>query len=543
MRMTRGKAARGPVLVLGALLAVTACTDPTQQGSGDTGGAATEGDDSGAGSEVVIATGGEPDSFNPVLGYARWGDGKVVEGLVRLTAELEQEPLLATDLPEVSADGLTYTFTLREDVTFHDGSELDAQDVVATYETAIDPETASPVAADLTALEAVEAVDETTVRFRLSQPQSSFVAATVLGIVPAESLDPEPAASADVVGTGPYAIETYRPGERVVLEGYDDYWGEQPQVQRATFVFVEDDAARAARVASGEVDGALLPAQALDRVEQDDDFEVVRRDTADFRALVLPEEHPVAGDPAIRAALHQGLDRQALVDGALAGAGRPAYGPIPPEAPEYADVVEVETDVQAAATTLDEAGWVEQADGTRARDGQRARFTLMYPAGDTLRQNVALAVQAQAAELGIEVEPEGLSWEAIEPRMREDALVYGSGNPYNADLSTYPLFHSSRAFQGFDNPGGYASEAMDAALEDGRSAQAEDERVQAYQRVQEQLAQDLPWVFLAYVEHDYVIRADTWSGWDVPLVEPHEHGLQGGPWWNLPAWTTTDPAG
>ncbi|WP_083190770.1 ABC transporter substrate-binding protein [Serinicoccus hydrothermalis] len=544
MRMTRGKTSRRLALALGALLAVTACTDPTQQGSGggEDAGSSTGGGGGDAGEDVVIATGGEPDSFNPVLGYARWGDGKIVEGLVRLTADLEPEPLLATEMPEVSADGLTYTFTLRDDVTFHDGSALDAQDVVATYETAIDPETASPVAADLTALELVEAVDDSTVRFTLSQPQSSFVAATVLGIVPSESLDPEPAASADVVGTGPYAIETYRSGERIVLEGYDDYWGEQPEVQRATFVFVEDDAARAARVASGEVDGALLPAQALDRVEQDDEFEVVRRDTADFRALVMPEENPVAGDPAIREALDEGLDRQALVDGALAGAGRPAYGPIPPEAPEYSDVVEVETDVQAAEAALDEAGWVEQEDGTRARDGQAARFTLMYPAGDTLRQNIALAVQSQAAELGIQVEPEGLSWEAIEPRMREDALVYGSGNPYNADLSTYPLFHSSRAFQGFDNPGGYMSDAMDAALEEGRSAMDEDERVEAYQQVQEQLAEDLPWVFLVYVEHDYVIRADTWSGWDVPLVEPHEHGLQGGPWWNLPAWTTTTTA-
>ncbi|ANS80610.1 Dipeptide-binding ABC transporter, periplasmic substrate-binding component [Serinicoccus hydrothermalis] len=542
--MTRGKTSRRLALALGALLAVTACTDPTQQGSGggEDAGSSTGGGGGDAGEDVVIATGGEPDSFNPVLGYARWGDGKIVEGLVRLTADLEPEPLLATEMPEVSADGLTYTFTLRDDVTFHDGSALDAQDVVATYETAIDPETASPVAADLTALELVEAVDDSTVRFTLSQPQSSFVAATVLGIVPSESLDPEPAASADVVGTGPYAIETYRSGERIVLEGYDDYWGEQPEVQRATFVFVEDDAARAARVASGEVDGALLPAQALDRVEQDDEFEVVRRDTADFRALVMPEENPVAGDPAIREALDEGLDRQALVDGALAGAGRPAYGPIPPEAPEYSDVVEVETDVQAAEAALDEAGWVEQEDGTRARDGQAARFTLMYPAGDTLRQNIALAVQSQAAELGIQVEPEGLSWEAIEPRMREDALVYGSGNPYNADLSTYPLFHSSRAFQGFDNPGGYMSDAMDAALEEGRSAMDEDERVEAYQQVQEQLAEDLPWVFLVYVEHDYVIRADTWSGWDVPLVEPHEHGLQGGPWWNLPAWTTTTTA-
>lgn len=140
--------------------------------------------------------------------------------------------------------------------------------------------------------------------------------------------------------------------------------------------------------------------------------------------------------------------------------------------------------------------------------------------------------------LGIEVVPDGLSWDAIEPRMSQDPLVYGSGNPYSADLSTYPLLHSSRAFVGFDNPGGYRSPQMDAALELGREAPDEEQRVAAYADAQELLAQDLPWLFLAYVGHDYVIRADAWQGYDVPLVEPHEHGLQGGPWWNLPAWTS-----
>ncbi|WP_299519852.1 ABC transporter substrate-binding protein [uncultured Serinicoccus sp.] len=517
-------------VVAGLLLA--GCTDPTTTPSGDDEGAAAT--SSGA-TEVVVATGGEPDSFNPVLGYARWGDGKIVEGLVRLGADLEPEPVLAQELPEVSADGLTYTVTLRDGVTFHDGQELVAEDVVATYEAALDPENGSPVAADLTALESVEAVDERTVRFTLAHPQSAFVTTTTLGILPADQVGTT--SPGDVVGTGPYQVDGYRAGERLVLTASPDYWGEQPEVTRATFLFVDDDAARAARLASGEVDAALLPTQALGRFEDDEAYDVVRRDTADFRALVMPEEGEVTGDPAIRAALHQGLDREALVDGALAGAGRPAYGPIPPEAPEYSDVVEVEVDPGAAQQGLEEAGWVEGADGVREKDGQRAAFTLMYPAGDTLRQNVALDVQAQAAELGIEVEPEGLSWEAIEPRMAGDALVYGSGNPYNADLSTYPLFHSSRAFQGFDNPGGYDSAEMDAALEAGRAAQEESERVEAYATVQEQLAQDLPWVFLAYVEHDYVIEADTWEGYDVPLVEPHEHGLQGGPWWNLPSWT------
>lgn len=524
-------------LVLAALV-LGGCVDPDRRPTATSPGAAAAGQGA---PDVVIAVGSEPDTLNPLLGHARWGDGKVFEGLLRLTEDLEVEPLLAVDLPEVSSDGLTYTYRLREGVTFHDGSPLRAHDVVLSYRTALDPDLGSPVAADLTALESVEALDEHTVRFTLAHPHSSFPVATVLGIVPASSVEGREVAAAGpdhVVGTGPYRVSSYRPGDRLVLTAHDDYWGRPPQVRRATFVFAGDDAARVARLAAGEVDAALVPAQALDRFQDDDRYEVVRRDTADFRALVLPEDHPVAGDPAVRDALHVGLDRQAVVDGPLSGAGRPAFGPIPPEADEYSSVVETSSDPDAARALLDEAGWVEGEDGVRARDGQPAELTLMYPAGDTLRQNIALEVRSQAAGLGIDVELAGLTWEAIEPRMRTDALVYGSGNPYDADLSTYPLFHSSRAFQGFDNPGGYSSTAMDAALETGRASREDQARETAYQQVQQQLAEDLPWIFLAHVGHDYVIRSGTWSGYDSTLVEPHEHGLQGGPWWSLPEWTS-----
>ena len=180
----RRAALRGPAALAAAaaLLVTASCADPDHRTEGQPAGR------TGVQDEVVVAVAAEPDTFNPVLGYARWGDGKVVEGLLGLDADLEPQPLLAEDLPEVSDDGLTYTYTLREGVTFADGSALDAQDVVATYGAALDPGLGSPVAADLTALAQVEAVDRRTVRFHLRTPQSSFVVATVLGIVPSETL-------------------------------------------------------------------------------------------------------------------------------------------------------------------------------------------------------------------------------------------------------------------------------------------------------------------------------------------------------------------
>src|SRR5690606_4788944 len=177
------------------------------------------------------------------------------------------------------------------------------------------------------------------------------------------------------------------------------------------------------------------------------------------------------------------------------------------------------------------AGWTEGSDGVRAKDDQRAEFTLMYPAADSVRQSIALAVQSAAAEIGIDVALEGLSWEAIAPRMREDAIVFGAGTPYGPDLSLYAQFHSSLACQGFSNPGGYASAEVDALLEEGRRTQEPDARHEIYREVQRVLAEEQPWVFVAFLDHAYVIR-QPWTGFP-EVVEPHEHGFNGGPCWDL----------
>lgn len=526
---------------LAASLILAACSTPDV---GAPAGDAPAGTEGGSGTQAVLASGPEPDSLNPLLGHARWGDNKIFEGLLRIDESLELQPDLATELPEVSADGTQYTFTLRDDVVFHDGEPLTADDVAFTYTAALDPEVASPVAGDLTALESVEALDDTTVRFTLSRPSAAFPYAAVVGIVPEHLLAGEDMTTADAnsapVGTGPYAVEQWRRGDQLVLRAVPDHHDGEAQVERVTFVFTDDDGARAARLSSGDVDAAVLPPQAAANFEAQEGFEVLRRESSDFRAVVMPTSHPVTSDPAIRQALHRGLDRQALIEGALAGAGRPAFSPLPPESSFYSPIAEVTPDPAAAQTLLEEAGWVEGADGVRERDGERATFTLMFPSGDTVRENLALAVAEQADRLGIEVVPEGLSWEAIEPRMAQDALIYGGGQPYDPDLTVYPLMHSSGAGQGFDNPGHYDSATVDRLLEEGRASTDEAARQRIYADLQAELAADQPWIFLAFLEHHYVVRTGLWEGWDVDLIEPHEHGFNGGPWWNLAEW---EPAG
>lgn len=119
--------------------------------------------------------------------------------------------------------------------------------------------------------------------------------------------------------------------------------------------------------------------------------------------------------------------------------------------------------------------------------------------------------------------------------MGSDALIMGYGTPYDPDFVSYKLFHSDFAGQGFFNPGSYASEATDRALREGRAEADPARRKAAYATFQRQLATDMPWVFLTYLEHTYVVR-DSVQG-VVARVEPHEHDVANSIWWNINTWT------
>ncbi|MGJ7441752.1 ABC transporter substrate-binding protein [Aquipuribacter sp. MA13-6] len=527
---------RGVAVVLSAVL-VAGCsaTDPDAPAGG---GSAAPG---AGGTGIVIGVGSEPDHLNPVLGYAPDGASRVFDSLLVREADLSLSPSLATSLPERSADGLTYTVPLRDDVVFHDGEPLTAEDVVFTYETVLDEAVASPLAGDLEALAEVVALDDTTVQFRLEQPYAPFPERLTLGVVPehvlAGTTDWEAAAfNREPVGSGPYRLVSWTSGDSIVLEANEDHWDGAPEVTPVTFATTGDDQARAARMSAGELDAAVLPARLAEQFEGTDGLQVQRRATADYRGVMLPQEHPVSGDLAIRRALDLAVDREAMVAGVLAGAGEPAYGPVAPSLTDYYEpAAEREHDPAAAVQLLEEAGWVLD-DGVRSRDGVRAEMTVMYPAGDTVREQLALAVATDARAIGVDVTVDGLSWEAIEPRMGTDALVMGYGSPYDPDFISYQLFHSSYAGQGFFNPGSYDNPAVDRALDDGRTAVEEADRREAYSRLQTELAADPPWLFLTYLEHVYVV-SDGWQGSDVEQVEPHDHGFVAGPWWNLQDWS------
>ncbi|MFE2617182.1 ABC transporter substrate-binding protein [Micromonospora chalcea] len=524
------KPVRVAATLAAALLAVAGCSSPTAS-PGGTGNAGT----------LVVATAGEPDTLNPVLNYGVDGASLIFDGLVARDARNELVPALARELPTVSADGKTVTAKLREGVLFHDGSPLTAQDVAFTYQAVLDPGVDSTLRSDLDMLVSVTAPDPATVVFTLKYAYAPFLQRLALGIVPAKAFAGQDVNKAGFnrkpVGTGPYRVTSWTPGDRLVLAANETYWGGKPANSGVVVAFVADDNVRAQRMRAGEFDAAELAPKLASGFEGRNGYRVHKVPTADYRGVMLPMGNPVTGDLAIRRALNVAVDRQAMVTGVLGGAGEPAFGPVPPTS-EYAEpsiTGKPAADIAGATAALDAAGWKPGPDGIRVKDGRTAAFTLMYPATDSLRKELALAVTADAKKVGITVTPEGLTWDAITPRMGNDALIMGYGTPYDPDFVSYKLFSSAFAGQGFFNPGSYRSAVTDAALRDGRDNADPAARKAAYATFQKQLAADVPWVFLTYLQHTYVLK-DAVTG-VAPRVEPHEHDVANSIWWNVHTWT------
>ncbi|MDF5755886.1 ABC transporter substrate-binding protein [Spongiactinospora sp. TRM90649] len=495
------------------MLATAACSAPQ-------GPAATAGGTGGADDTFVVGLSSEFDNLSPVLGFSPDGGSMIFDGLMTRSPDLTLKPSLATAAPEVSKDGRTVTFTLRQDVRFHDGKPLTSEDVEYTYEALLDPKNNSPIRGDYSAIESVEAPDPAKVVFRLKHPYAPLAQRATLGIVPKGTLE-----KTKPVGSGPYRFTSWTPGDKIVLEANKDYWGGPPALTRVVLAFAPDDNVRATRLRAGEFDATVLPPRAAAGFRGQAGLSVFDVHSADYRGISWPMNEPVTGDRAIRQAMSLAIDRQAMVDSILVGAGTPAYGPVSPDTTWHNPEVTGRTDAEAAKRLLDSAGWKTGKDGIREKGGTRAAFTLMYPAGDSLRKELALAVASDAKRVGLAVELAGLDWDAIEPRMSKDALMMGYGTPYDPDYINYEMFHSAFAGKGFFNPGRYDNPDVDRLLDEGRESADPAVRERAYRGVQKILHDDQPWTYLVFLKHVYVIRGD-YSG-IVPGVDAHEHATGG----------------
>ena len=483
---------------------------------------------------VVIAMGptSEPEAgFDPAYG---WGAGEHVhEPLIQSTLTVTNTDLtigydLATGY-SVSEDGLTWTVTIRDDVSFTDGEPLTAEDVAFTYNTVKEASSVN----DFTMLDSAEAVDDTTVVFHMNRPFSIWpYTMAVVGIVPEHAYDSE-TYGADPIGSGRYILKQWDRGQQVILEANPDYYGEAPKMQRVTILFMEEDAAFLAAQA-GEVDAAYTSATYSD--QSIDGFHLDSYASVDNRGFNLPavpsgtdEEGRAVGndltsDVLVRRAINIGVDRQEMLDNVLNGYGTPAYS-ICDQMPWYNEASEVEYDPEAAAELLDEAGWTMGDDGIREKDGVKAELNLLYATGDSVRQALAADFADQLGELGISCTIEGVGWDTAYDRALSEPLIWGWGA--HTPMELYNIYHTAED-SGSAEYSPYSNASVDAYMDQALAVNDLEESYELWQKAQWDgttgVTQegDIPWVWLVNIDHLYWVR----DGLQIAeqKIHPHGHG-------------------
>ncbi|WOV87437.1 ABC transporter substrate-binding protein [Sporosarcina oncorhynchi] len=487
---------------------------------------------------LIYASESEFDGLNPILEETNL-DALLFRGLFRFNENNEAVEDIAKSFA-ISDDKLTYTFNIREDIQFHDGEALTADDVIFTIESILDDNNASYLKSDFTEIDSLKRIDDYQFEMQLKHPFTPILDKLTVPLLPKHAFDGVDMRTADFnshpIGAGPYQFDQWNRGTSLTLKAYEQFYGTKPSIEKVIFKFIPDSNVRALQLASGEVDIALLDPNQVAEMEKKEHLKIYDVNTADYRGLLFNMQNELWQDVRVRQAFSYAIDRAQVVKGILKEYGEEAYSPLQKHTFNNESIEKYTYDPAKADMLLEEAGWAKVDDGFRYKDGQQLAFTITAPASDAVRVNMANYVAEGFNKIGANVQVAALDWSAITIE-DTDAFMIGWGSPYDADHHTYSLFHSSESSltsPGY-NYGSYSNAAVDELLEQGRLAIDVEERKASYAAFQEELANDPAFAFIAYVDAVYGIHGSM-EGVKERTLGHHGSGFL----WNVEEWKWND---
>ncbi|MDD3531464.1 MAG: peptide ABC transporter substrate-binding protein [Candidatus Pacebacteria bacterium] len=470
------------------------------------------------GGSLVEGEIGSPQFINPLLAISdadRDLSSLVYAGLMGLSGTGSLVPVLAEKY-EVSPDGKVYTFTLRDDATFTDGTPVTAQDVVFTVRKAQDSELKSPEYANWSGV-SVSAPDTHTVRFALTKPYAPFLGLTTLGILPSRLWQnisngefPFSNLETNPVGAGPFKVANISRDasgliKSVSLAANKQYVLGRPYLDGIRFDFYSQDDDLRTAVKNGTAESAYdVPTKGA----------LTAPYARVFGVFWNPSEKQVYARAEVRKALSLALDRSRIVETVLGGYATAIMGPVPPgESVKQVPIPQSDDTTATAAQVLQSAGWTYDG-SARLWKNAGAKQTLdritIRTSNVPELKNIASAVKTDWEELGIPVdielyEPGDLSQNVIRPRKYE-ALLYGMVIGRDQDL--YAFWDSQERNDPGLNIALYVNKTVDALLEDARSSADEGQRAADLQKIENMVAADYPAAFIYAPDFTYAVPAD-----------------------------------
>jgi peptide/nickel transport system substrate-binding protein len=466
------------------------------------------------GGTLKIAWASSPLSIDPARAIS--GDeymitAAIYDNLTRVDEKFTVQPQLATRW-ESNITGDVWTFSLRRGVKFHHGRELTARDVVFTFERILDPKTASPGRTTMGPIDKVEAVDDYTVRFRLSIPYADLPVSlgTTFGrIVPA---DRAALIATGPSGTGPFRLAEYRPGAYTRLVRFQNYWDQgRPYLDELWQVNIPEMAGQIAALTGGSVHALFeVPAPFIPSLQQASGVSVVEVRSPGFQPLTMKSTEKPFDDARVRQAMKYLVDREALTKAIWQGhASVGEDHSVPSFSPFYAATTPPHTyDVAKAKALLAEAGYPTGISVELWTSNERVGL-----------QELAVAFQQMAAPAGVKVEVKTVPWSVHVATVYKKKPLYCNNwfGRASIDEALYPFFRTGGGFND-----AYTNKDLDTLLDTGRATIDPQKRKGFYGRAEQLIHEDGPWVVAYFTTYVSAMRSNV-KGLNV-------HPLR---WWNF----------
>ena len=412
----------------------------------------------------------------------------------------------------ISEDGCVYTFNIRDNVYFSDGTLCDANAILANFNAIIENKERHTWLEMMNLLVGVSAPDSDTFVIELSEPYYPML--TELGCIrPFAMISPNCMIDGSTkdgvdgyIGTGPYVLTDFVTDEYAVFERNENYWGEAPAIEKITVKVIPDNQTRIMALEKGEIDlifgKNMLDADAISQYVDSDQFTVSLSEPTSTRHIVLNTTHEILGDKAVRQALQHATNREAISEGIFYGLEKPADTLYATSVP-YCDV-DLEPyvyDTSIAEQMLDEAGWVMSSDGIREKEGQKLELDLLYNSDSVTEKTIAEYLQSEYQKLGISLNIHGEEEQSYRDNMKAGNfdMVFNIcwGMPYDPQSSLAamraPVYGDYAAQLGLEDKA-----EIDQAITDILTSTDETERQELYTFVLTRLHEDAVYIPLTY---------------------------------------------
>ena len=439
------------------------------------------------GQTLVAAIGGEPDQLDPQKTSSYFSFEvleNVFDTLVEPDENLEMQPALAESW-EVSDDQLTWTFTLRSGVTFHDGSDFTSEDVVYSYDRIIDEQLSN--AWKFSSVTDVSAPDDSTVVITVAQPTPNLLS-NLGGFKGMAIVEEGNVESGDIttapVGTGPFSVSEYTAGDHITLTANPDYWGGAPELGGVEYRFISEPATALAALKAGDIDWTdVVPAQQVGELDSDDTVTLGVTPSSDYWYLALNEAKEPWSDVRVRQAIAYAIDRDAIVQAVSYGTAAQNQLAIPEQSFWHTPYDEYSTDLDKAQALLDEAGFTGGTLDMLA--------TSDYPETVTAAQIIA----ANLEPLGISVEirqPDFSTWLDEQNSGNFDMLMMG----WLGNIDPDDFYYSQHHTDGTSNAQKYSNTEVDELLDAARVETDQDTRKDLYGQAATIIADEASYIYL-----------------------------------------------